>query len=46
MKTILNEKTGEVKRVSDEDARKLVNAKRSVWKYCPKSLWKKADKMA
>ncbi len=40
MKTI--EHLGFFKRVSDEEARKLVST--GIWKYCPKRIWKDFQK--
>lgn len=35
-------KPGEVRRVSDEEAKRLVST--GAWKYCPKNDWRKAGK--
>jgi len=40
MKTLKNNKTGELKRVHDKDAQKLVLQTYLGWEYCPKNLWK------
>jgi hypothetical protein len=39
MKTIKNITTGTVKRVSDQEAKKLI--KEMTYEYCPKHEWKK-----
>ncbi len=41
MKTIRNSKTGEIKRLHDEGAEKLVSNTYLGWNYVPKSEWKK-----
>jgi len=41
MKTIRNSKTGEIKRLHDEGAHKLVSNTYLGWGYVPKSEWKK-----
>lgn len=40
MKTILNKKTNEVKRVKEHEVDKFINLG---WSYCPKSEWKKLN---
>jgi hypothetical protein len=40
MKTLKNTKTGELKRVHDKDAQKLVLQTYLGWQYCPKNVWK------
>jgi hypothetical protein len=40
MKTLKNNKTGELKRVNDKDAQKLVSQTYLNWEYCPKNIWK------
>jgi len=40
MKTLKNNKTGELKRVHDKEAQKLVLQTYLGWEYCPKNLWK------
>jgi hypothetical protein len=39
MKTIKH-KTGEIKRLNDKEAHKLVSQKHLGWNYCPKSAFK------
>jgi hypothetical protein len=41
MKTIRNSKTGEIKRLHDEGAEKLISNTYLGWNYVPKSEWKK-----
>ena len=40
MKTIRNTKTGELKRVNDKEAEKLVRQSYLGWSYVPKQAWK------
>lgn len=40
MKTIRNTKTGELKRVNDKEAEKLVRQLYLGWSYVPKQAWK------
>lgn len=40
MKTLKNNKTGELKRVKDKEAQKLVLQSYLGWEYCPKNVWK------
>jgi hypothetical protein len=40
MKTLKNNKTGELKRVHDKEAQKLVLQTYLGWEYCPKNVWK------
>lgn len=41
MKTLRNSKTGEIKRLHDQAAHKLVSNTYLGWGYVPKSEWKK-----
>ena len=41
MKTLQNLKTGEVKRLSDQEAHKTVGTS---WKFVPKSVWKESTR--
>jgi hypothetical protein len=41
MKTLKNSKTGEIKRLHDQAAQKLVLQTFLGWEYTPKSEWKK-----
>jgi hypothetical protein len=41
MKTIRNSKTGELKRMNDKEAHKLVSQSYLGWSYVPKELFKK-----
>lgn len=43
MKTLRNSKTGELKRVNDKEAEKLVRQTYLGWNYVPKELWKKEN---
>lgn len=43
MKTLRNSKTGELKRVNDREAEKLVNQPYLGWNYVPKEFWKKEN---
>ena len=40
MKTIRNTKTGELKRLNDKEAEKLVRQSYLAWSYVPKQAWK------
>jgi hypothetical protein len=41
MKTIRNQKTGEIKRLNDKDAHKIVSQQGYLgWTYVPKDMWK------
>lgn len=40
MKTILNKRTNEIKRVKDQDSESYIKLG---WVYCPKSEWKKMN---
>ena len=40
MKTLRHKKTGELKRLNDKAAEKLVRQKHLGWEYCSKTLWK------
>ena len=40
MKTLKNNKTGELKRLHDKEAQKLVLQTYMGWEYCPKHVWK------
>jgi hypothetical protein len=40
MKTLKNSKTGEIKRLNDKEAEKLVKQTFLGWSYIPKDLWK------
>lgn len=40
MKTIRNTKTGELKRLNDKEAEKLVRQSYLGWSYVPKQAWK------
>lgn len=42
MKTVQNKITGEIKRITEEEAIKMLP--NSVWIFCPKSFWKKQRK--
>lgn len=44
MKTIKNEKTGELKRLNDREAEKLVSQSFSGWKYSSKTEWKSENR--
>ena len=44
MKTIKNQNTGELKRVTDANANDTVSPKQSSWSYAPKSEWKDATR--
>lgn len=41
MKTVKNKNTGELKRLNDKEAQKLVNQTFLGWVYCSKKEWKK-----
>lgn len=43
MKTVKN-KNGEIKRMNDREAQKLVSQKHLGWSYCPKSEFKSQRK--
>jgi hypothetical protein len=43
MKTLLNMVTGELKRVNDKEAEKLVRQKFLNWMYISKEKWKKEN---
>jgi hypothetical protein len=40
MKTIKNQKTGEIKRLNDREAEKMVRQTYLGWNYVPKEIWK------
>jgi hypothetical protein len=41
MKTLRNQKTGEIKRLNDKEAHKLVTKEGYLgWSYIPKNVWK------
>jgi len=40
MKTLRNSKTGELKRLNDKEAEKLVRQEYLGWGYVPKEMWK------
>lgn len=40
MKTLKNSKTGELKRINDKEAEKLVRQTFLGWGYVPKEIWK------
>ena len=41
MKTIRNQKTGEIKRLNDKEAHKVVTQQGYLgWSYVPKNMWK------
>lgn len=41
MKTIRNQKTGEIKRLNDKEAHKVVTQQGYLgWSYVPKTMWK------
>ena len=40
MKTLKNSKTGELKRINDKEAEKLVRQTYLGWNYVPKEVWK------
>lgn len=41
MKTIRNKKTGELKRLNDREAHKMIVTTYLGWEYVPKQVWKK-----
>lgn len=44
MKTLKNSKTGELKRINEKDADKLVRQEYLGWEYVPKEVWKMESK--
>jgi hypothetical protein len=40
MKTIRNKKTGELKRLNDREAHKMIVTTYLGWEYVPKQIWK------
>lgn len=45
MKTIRNTKTGEMKRLNDKEAEKMVKQGYLGWTYVPKDAWKKETRV-
>jgi hypothetical protein len=45
MKTLKNSKTGEIKRMQDKEADKLIRQSFLGWEYVPKELWKKDSRI-
>jgi hypothetical protein len=45
MKTIRNTKTGELKRLNDKEAEKMVRQGYLGWTYAPKDMWKKETRV-
>lgn len=41
MKTLRHKNTGEIKRLNDKEAQKLVSQSHLGWVYCSKSEWRK-----